>query len=312
MTLQMKDGNVGFWNHWTLRSIAAPRRAALFFLALLALSTATSLHAQTDQRLRDALRIAQEGSSDSARALVSAILQGTQPTDTLYPQVLYTMGLVSRSVEDMRRNYTRVAVEYNISDWADDATYRLGLLDYAAGNTAGAVRQMDKLRSDYPDSPLIGPAAEWAARALFDQKRTRDACGWLASGMEQAQNDVELRNRLDFMNARCTPQALADTSPSVPSQAPASQAAPAPASTPAPAPVTRTGFGVQVGAVNTQAAADKLSADLKAAGFAPYTVKEGALFKVRVGPYPDRAAAGKASEKIRTTMRHSPFVVPEK
>lgn len=272
---------------------------------------AAPLDAQTDQRLRDALRIAQEGGSDSARTLVTALLQNTPPTDTVYPQVLYTMGLVSRSVEDMRRNYTRVAVEFNNSDWADDATYRLGLLDYAAGNTANAVRQMDKLRNDYPDSPLIGPASEWAARALFDQKRTRDACSWLASGIEQAKNDIELRNRLDFMNARCTPQALADTSP--PPSAPSASPASPPATPAAPtAPVARSGFGVQVGAVNTQAAADKLGSNLKAAGFTPYTVKEGALFKVRVGPYADRTAATKAAEKIRTTMRHSPFVVPEK
>jgi TolA-binding protein len=280
------------------------RRAA--FIAALALCAATTLHAQTDQRLRDALRVAQEGSSDSARALVSGLLQATPPTDTLYPQVLYTMGLVSRSVEDMRRNYTRVAVEFNNSDWADDATYRLGLLDYAAGNVANAVRQMDKLRNDYPDSPLIGPAAEWAARALFDQKRTREACSWLTSGIEKAQNDVELRNRLDFMSARCTPQALADTSPAVP---PTTNAPVAPV---APTAAPRTGsFGVQVGAVNTQAAADKLIANLKAGGFPTYFVREGALFKVRAGPYADRPSAAIAAEKIRTSLRTSPFVVKE-
>lgn len=285
--------------------------------AVLCIAGTGTLSAQTDQRLRDALRIAQEGGSDSARTLVSRLLQSTLPTDTLYPQVLFTMGLVSRSVEDMRRNYTRVAVEFNNSDWADDATYRLGLLDYAAGNTASAVRQMEKLRNDYPDSPLIGPAAEWAARSLFDQKRTRDACSWLASGIERAQDDIELRNRLDFMNARCTPQALADTSvPSQPASVPAASSAPASQPAPAPgpttAPVARTGFGVQVGAVNNQAAADKLGKDLSAAGYTPYLVKEGALFKVRVGPYPDRASATKVAEKIRTTMRHSPFLVPEK
>lgn len=275
---------------------------------LLSLGASPTLHAQSDQRLREALRIAQEGSSDSARVIVGTLLQATPPGDSLYPQVLYTMGLISRSVEDMRRNYTRVAVEYNNSDWADDATYRLGLLDYAAGNTASAVRQMDKLRNDYPGSPLIGPAAEWAARALFDQKRVREACGWLASGIEQTQNDVELRNRLDFMNGRCTPQALADTAPSVTS-APA--ASPPTAATPPAAPASRTGFGVQVGAVNTQAAADKLLASLKSSGFPTYLVREGALFKVRAGPYADRASAGIAAEKIRTTLRASPFVVKE-
>ncbi len=201
-------------------------RAALTLLLLLVAFT-TTLSAQTDQRLRDAVRLAQEGSSDSARTVVGALLQNTAPTDSLYPQVLFTMGLVSRNVEDMRRTYTRVAVEYNNSPWADDAIYRLGLLDYAAGNVTNAIRQMDRLRNDYPGSPLIGPASEWAARALFDQKKIREGCGWLASGMEQSGEDIELRNRLEFLNGRCTSQAMADTSP-----APATPASPAPAPAP--------------------------------------------------------------------------------
>jgi cell division septation protein DedD len=74
---------------------------------------------------------------------------------------------------------------------------------------------------------------------------------------------------------------------------------------------TRTGYGVQVGAVNTQAAADKISGDLKGAGFTPYIVKEAGLFKVRVGPYPDRAKATAAAERIRQKFGRSPFLVKE-
>jgi DedD protein len=284
------------------RSACPPvRRSALLgVLTLLCLSAgfATPARAQDDPRLRDALRLAQEGGSDSARSVVNGLLRVTPPTDTLYPQVVYTMGLVSRSVEEMRRNYTRVAVEYANSTWADDALYRLGLLDYAAGNVAGAVRQMDRIRSDYPDSPLIPTAAEWAARALFDQRKPREACDWLAAAMSRTGEDVELRNRLEFMNGRCTNPAPADT---------------ATPDTTATRPVNppRTGFGVQIGAVNTQAAADKLAADLKGAGFTPYVVKDGALFKVRAGPYPDRTRAQAAAAQVRGRLGGSPFVVKE-
>jgi DedD protein len=253
--------------------------------------------AQDDPRLRDALRLAQEGGSDSARAVVNGLLRVTPPTDTLYPQVVYTMGLVSRSVEEMRRNYTRVAVEYANSTWADDALYRLGLLDYAAGNVAGAVRQMDRIRSDYPDSPLIGTAGEWAARALFDQRKPREACDWLTAAMSRTGEDVELRNRLEFLNGRCTNPLPADTAK--------------PDATAGKPPAPRTGFGVQIGAVNTQAAADKLVADLQGAGFTPYVVKDGALFKVRAGPYPDRTRAQAAAAQVRGKLGGSPFVVKE-
>lgn len=289
------------WNIRHLLTAQPPNRlAALVGLALLASPAA----AQSDPRLLDALRIAQEGGSDSARVLVTTMLRTTPPTDSLYPQVLYTMGLVSRNIEEMRRNYTRVSVEFANSSWADDAIYRMALLDYAGGNLPGATRQLERIRNDYPDSPVLGPAAEWAARSLFDQRKRDEACAWLAIGLERATEDIELRNRLEFLNGRCTGPAPADTTPT-----PAVDTSRG--GTPAPPVPARTGFGVQVAAVNTQAAADKVAGDLRGAGFTPYIVREGSLFKVRAGPYPDRARASAAAEQIRQKLRHSPFVVQE-
>ena len=269
---------------------------------LLALCLATTpATAQDDPRLREALRLAQDGASDSARVLVNNLLRTIPATDTLYPQVVYTMGLVSRSVEDMRRNYTRVSVEFANSAWADDALYRLGLLDYASGNVAGAVRQMDRIRSDYPDSPLIPTAAEWAARSLFDQRRPKEACDWLATAMARIGDDVELRNRLEFLNGRCANLSAADTAKPDTTKKDSSASKPAP----------RSGFAVQVGAVNTQAAADKLAASLKGAGFTPYIVKDGALIKVRTGPWPERTKAQSVAAQVRAKIGGAPFVVKE-
>jgi hypothetical protein len=280
-----------------------------FVAPLAALALAAPLQAQEDPRLLNALRIAQEGGSDSARVLVTALLRATSPADTLYPQMLYTMGLVSRSVAEMRQNYSRVAVEYTTSSWADDALFRLALLDYAAGNFPGVARQLDRIRNDYPDSPLLAAASEWAAKSLFDQKKPQEACTWLTLGLARAGEDIELKNRLEFMNGRCT--ALPVATPAHPdSTANPPPTAPAP-SAPTAAPAKPTGFGVQVGAVNNQAAADRLSSTLKGAGYQAYVVKEGSLFRVRAGPYPDRAAAVAAAEQIRRKLGHSPFVVKE-
>jgi hypothetical protein len=198
----------------------------------------------------------------------------------------------------MRRNYTRVAVEFTNSNWADDALYRLGLLDYAAGNVAGAIRQMDRVRSDYPDSPLIPTAAEWAARALFDQRKPREACEWLAAALSRSGDDIELRNRLEFLNGRCINPPPADT-------APPDTVKPQVASAP------RTGFAVQIGAVNSQAAADQLAEKLKSAGFTSYIVKDKQLFKVRTGPYADRTRAQAGAAQVRAKLGGSPFVVKE-
>ncbi len=271
-------------------------RAALVALALAAATA--PLAAQDDPRLKDALRIAQEGGSDSARGIVTRLLSSTATTDTLYPELLYTMGLVSRSIEEMRRNYSRIVIEYSGASWADDASYRLGLLDYAAGDQAGALRNWDRILNDYPDSPLIPTAAEWAAKAYFAQRKQAQACRWLTAGMAGAGEDVELKNRLEFLNGRCAAGAVQpkDTSPTTPAT---------------PATPARTGFAVQVGAVNTRAAADQMAQRLKTAGFTPYVVEEGGLFKVRAGPYADRPAATRAAEQIRTKLRTSPFVVKE-
>lgn len=271
------------------RIIRAVRISALALFAFTA-----ALQAQSDPRLLDAVRQAQDGQGDSARAAVTKLLTTLQPTDSLYPEALYTMGLVSRNVDDMRRNYSRVAVEFTNSTWADDALVRLGMLDYAAGNPQGTVRQMEKVRSDYPDSPVMAAAAEWAARALFDQRKTAEACKWVAEGYTKVGDDVEAKNRLDFLNGRCSGVSDSTTPPS---------------GTGSSAP--RTGFGVQVGAVATQAQADKILADLKAAGFPGYVVKDGNLLKVRVGPYPDRARALAAIPKVKAAAGGTPFVVHE-
>lgn len=268
--------------------------------------------AQSDPRLTAALRIAQEGASDSARAIVTNLLNATPPTDSAYPQILYTMGLVSRSIAEMRQSYTRVAVEYANSAWADDALFRLALLDYAAGNYPGVIRQLDRIRNDYPDSPTLPAASEWAARSLFDQKRNQEACAWLALGVERAAQDIELKNRLDYLNGRCSgAPPVAPVGMDTARRVPTPSATPSPPPAPPVSPPSRTGYGVQVGAVNNQAGADKLADDLKSAGYTTYIVKEAGLFKVRVGPYPDRATATAAAEQIRRKFRHSPFLVKE-
>lgn len=271
-----------------------PRATGPVVLGML-LALASPLGAQTDARLVDALRLAQEGATDSARARVEQLLQATPPSDTLYPQVLYTAGLVSRNVEEMRRNFSRVSVEYTNSAWADDALMRLGLLDYASGNVVGALRQFERVRNDYPDSPLLASTAEWAARALFDQKKPADACAWLVLGRETAGDDIELGNRLAFLSGRCIAAPAIDTTP--------------PATPPEPA--ARTGFGVQIGAVNTEAAAQTLVANLTAAGFTGYVVQEKNLFKVRAGPWPDRAQAQEALASVKQKLGDAPFIVKE-
>ena len=139
--------------------------------------------AQTDPRLVDAIRQAQEGQGDSARAKVQRLLAATSPSDTLYPQIIYTQAMVASDANEMRRQLQRVAVEYSSSSWADDALLRLVQLDYASGNLDGRGPQPRAHPAGLPGSTLLPQAAYWAARTYFDQKNPELACRWIADGL---------------------------------------------------------------------------------------------------------------------------------
>jgi DNA polymerase-3 subunit delta len=331
-----------------IRRIAA--RALLLLVAVSGFAT-TSGYAQTDPRLVDVIRSAQEGRGDSARVKVQRMLAATPPSDTLYPQILYTQAMVAGDAGQMRRQLQRVAVEYATSSWADDALLRLVQLDYASGSLGGAARNLERLRRDYPGSTLLPQISYWAARTYFDQKNPGLACSWLADGLAASQGNVEQQNQLGYLKQRC-PQVAVDSSPqprdsaaplasggadtlgnrgTVDSNAATSTAPvtaqpapagrqPAPATsdsgvrTPAPrTPATKPAnrFRVQITAVGTASAADAIVGKLKLRGISASTVAEGGLYKVRVGSYASRAEAAAAVPEIKAKVGGSPFVVAE-
>jgi DNA polymerase-3 subunit delta len=324
-------------------------RVSCILFALSALS-AFSASAQTDPRLVDVIRDAQEGQGDSARIKVQRLLSTTPPGDTLYPQILYTQAMVATDAAEMRRQLQRVAVEHSSSSWADDALLRLVQLDYASGNLDGAARNLERLRRDYPGSTLLPQTSYWAARTYFDQKNAALACRWLADGLAASRGNVELENQLGYLNQRC-PQLAIDSAPRASADSPAAVASaprdtifargadsvspvtptlppkplagarPAPTRpdstsrtpTARPAPTLPSGgrFRVQITAVGTAAAAHTIARKLNARGLAAVTVEEGGLYKVRVGNYASRADAVAALPKIKAKVGGSPFVVAE-
>ena len=222
-------------------SLARGLTAATLVLALAGVPSSAS--AQSDPRLVDAVRAAQEGRGDSARTIVDRLLTATPPSDTLYPQILYTQAMVAGTAGDMRRLLQRVTVEYGTSSWADDALLRLVQMDYATRNFDGAARNLERLKLDFPATPLLPQAAYWAGRTYFDTNNPSAACRWLADGMAQARNDVEVQNQLGYLYQRCdlradtgaqaaaTDSGRADSTGRVP---PGAQAASAPPGAPAP------------------------------------------------------------------------------
>jgi hypothetical protein len=276
-------------------------RAALPAL-LLAVVAASPAEAQSDPRLVAAVQLAREGQGDSARAVAGRMLSGTQPTDPLYPEVLYTVAVVASSAQDKRLYLQRVAVEYGQSEWADDALLQLAQLDYAAGNPAATVTQVRRLLGDYPLSPLRATAALWGARAAFDRREVPLGCQWAELGVAAAGDQVELRNQLDFQRERCRGMmaTAADTTP--PAQ---------PAPPPSSPPVRPTGpqWLVQVAALRGRDAADRAAGALRQMKYDAFVFRDAGLWKVRAGPFPSRDAASAAVEPIRRRLGGRPFII---
>lgn len=267
------------------------RIAPLFAVVMMA----TPLAAQTDPELVRAVRLAQEGSGDSARAITSRMLASVRDTDPKYAEVLYAAAIVAASPRDRRIHYQRIAIEYTQSEWADDALLELAKLDYAGRDPAGTVRQIDRLLGDYPESSLRATAALWGARGAFDVRDRERACRWSDLGLGAVGSDVELRNQLEFQRERCRAMAREESSTAQPRPA-----------------VPAKGWMVQVAAVKTKEEADTEVARIKRADMPSVVVQEGGWFKVRSGPFQTREQAAEAMTQLRKSLGGKPFLVAPK
>jgi hypothetical protein len=307
-------------------------RAAQCLFALI-LACASAATAQTDPRLVAALRSAQEGQGDSARSAVERLLTATAPTDSLYPEILYTQAMVANTAAEMRRHLQRVAVEYPTSSWVDDALLRLVQMDYATRSFDNAARNLERLRLDYPLTPLFAQAAYWGGRTYFELKDTTRACRWLADGIARAEADLELQRQLGFLYQQCDVRVAAgdsgaaDTAPKAGGARPDSGVAPP--TTPRPAAADSAAgrvadslpqrpaapsprFRVQVAAVATPGAADDAASKAEGLGFPAVIVRERGLYKVRAGAFATRQEAQAAVSKLKAGIGGSPFVVAER
>jgi septal ring-binding cell division protein DamX len=285
-------------------------RAGVLAAGLMSVGQSARLSAQSAPQLVAAVKLAQDGQGDSARAELTRMLEATPGGDTLYPQILYTLGMVADNTEDRQRMFQRVVIEYSTSDWADESLFRLAQVAYAASDWPTATRYLDRIRADFPGSPLLGYAALYGARAQFQTGDAAAACRWITDGLGRAR-ESELRQALEAERQRCTESAIAaaQNRPAEP-QAPDNTRTTAPAAAPQStigAPGAR--YRVQVAAVGSRAAADDLVAKLRDMNVEGLVVRDGALYKVRAGAYQSREEAGRAAEALRARFGGQPFIV---
>lgn len=281
--------------------------ALLLLLTSLAPATAQSV---TSLVFQEVIRLAQDGYGDSARVIIAKVLAKTTTTDPLFPEALFTAATVAKSGEEMRTQFSRVAIEFSSSAWADKAMLRLAQLDYGSGNSESAVNRMRRLFNDYPNSSVLPTAALWGSRAAFDRKELQLGCDWIARGLALVADDVELKNQLEFAKQRCNVGPGVELAPARPDSLRAAKPAP-PINPPAPAPAPASApWRIQVAAISDKAAIRRAVQKIEKAGLKAYQVAgPRGLTKVQAGPFKSREAAAAKVGALKATLGGAPFVV---
>lgn len=298
-------------------------RAILAAFLCLAPSVGASAQ-QADTVRAAALRVAQTR-PDSARAMMRQLLARLSPQDSLYPGALFTAGMLAPDAGLIATDLQRVVVEYGRSVWADSALLALTKLYFAQGDPAATLQAAERLRRDYPDSPLRPRADFTGARAAFDMKDATHGCTLIREAVDGAGADVEFRNQVSYYAARCptAPAPASTVSPATPGApgAPGAGVAPPPGTTapagdsqskPPRAATPPSAYAVQVLAVRSATQVDEMLTRLKVMGFDAHVVRDtSGLFKVRVGHYATREDAVQAQRRLKTRLGGQPFVVEQ-
>jgi hypothetical protein len=267
-------------------------------VAVAALHRVAAAQGPLDPRLQAAVTLAQSGRTDSARAVVRRLLVTLSPQDTTYPEALYVQGgMLASDPRSAATSLQRVIVEYGRSSWADDALLRLSQLYEAQNDPASAIQSVERLRRDYPDSPLLPRAAFVGARSAFDLRDETRGCSYIRDALAGAGDDIEFKNQVGFYSERCqTSSTSGATSTFVDTQ-------------------PRRGggrFAVQVLMGKSAPQIDDMLNRLKTLGYAAHVVRDSSGYmKVRVGPYATRDAAQRAQGQLKTRFGGQPFLVEE-
>ena len=184
---------------------------------------------------RRAQTLVNDGNAAAGRALVDSMIGVAAPGSNDYAEGVYWRAVLAATAADAEIDYKRIVIDHPTSPRVEDALIRLAQLEMARGNYDGAVKHLNQLTTEHPDSPARGRAGYWLARALFDKNDAQNGCAALTDALSHtAETDTELRNQINYLNQRCASLPVATVPPAT---QPVTAMTPAPAPAPPPAPV---------------------------------------------------------------------------
>jgi cell division protein FtsN len=164
---------------------------------------------------RRAQMMVNDGNAVAGRALVDSMISIAQPGSNDYAEGVYWRAILAATAAEAEMDYRRLVVDYPLSPRVDDALIRLAQLELARANYDGALRHLNRLAAEHPQSPARGRAGYWTARALFDKNNVQGGCAALANALSvTSEDDAELRNQINYLNQRCAGVVIA--APSTP------------------------------------------------------------------------------------------------
>lgn len=153
---------------------------------------------------RRAQAMVNDGNAAAGRALIDSMIAVAVPGSNENAEGVFWRAVLAATAAEAEMDYRRVVVDYPLSPRVDDALIRLAQLEIARGNYDGALRHLNRLVMEHPQSPSRGRAGYWAARAMFDKNDIQGACAATADALARTpEDDAELRNQITYLNQRC-------------------------------------------------------------------------------------------------------------
>jgi cell division septation protein DedD len=272
----------------------------IFSTIILASAPIASASAQGTVAVNPVYRRAQtlvnDGNTQAGRALVDSMISVAAPGSNDYAEAVYWRAVLAGTAAEAEMDYRRIVVDFPTSPRVEDALIRLAQLEIARGNYDGALRHLNRIASEHPDSPSRARAGYWTARAMFDKNDIQNGCIALSDALARTNDaDAELKNQISYLNQRCAGVSLA-----APAPAPAALT-PAPATVPPPSAVTTAPPVSSAPDTTTKAlvrAVDSVAATPKVVAPAPAPVKTPAQEKPAAKePSPTSGSSG-SGEKV--------------
>jgi cell division septation protein DedD len=158
---------------------------------------------------RRAQAMVNDGNVAAGRALIDSMIAVAAPGSNDYAEAVYWRAVLASTAVEAETDYRRIVVDYPRSPRVEDALIRLAQLEIARANYDGALRHLNQLVTEHPDSPARARASYWSARALFDKNDVQGGCAATVDALSRtAETDTELRNQITYLNQRCAGIAL--------------------------------------------------------------------------------------------------------